>query len=224
MYDIIVLSYDEPNAEEQWAKFKDRFCWAKRVSNIKGIRNAHLEAAKQSISDMFWVVDIDSVPLDWFDFSFVPEKSRQIYPHIWYAKNPVNGLKYGYGGIKLFPKSATLKAKSKGVDFTTTSFKGLVLVEKVASITYFNTSPYNTWRGAFRESVKLTLNLTKENAERLSGWMTKLPDARYGQYSVDGAEFGQRFAKENKNSKELIEKINNYDWLLQTFEGIYGSI
>jgi len=68
MYDIIFISYNEVYAEENFAKLKERFPLVKRVSNVQGIHNAHIAAAKRSFTKMFWVVDADAIILDSFDF------------------------------------------------------------------------------------------------------------------------------------------------------------
>ena len=60
MYDIIFISYSEPNAEENYQRVKARFPLVKRVKDIKGIHNAHIAAAKKSFTQMFWVVDGDA--------------------------------------------------------------------------------------------------------------------------------------------------------------------
>ena len=53
MYDIIFISYYEPNAEKNFENLYQRFNQVglygervKRVTNVKGIHNAHVEAAK----------------------------------------------------------------------------------------------------------------------------------------------------------------------------------
>ena len=66
--DIIFLSYDEPNADDNWHKLKDRYPHAKRVHGIKGIWEAHCECAKVSRSDHFFLVDGDNEILPEFDF------------------------------------------------------------------------------------------------------------------------------------------------------------
>ena len=68
MYDIVFISYNEPNAEENWQRLTARFPLAKRVHGVKGIHQAHIAAAKKCFTHMFWVVDGDAVILDTFDF------------------------------------------------------------------------------------------------------------------------------------------------------------
>ena len=66
MYDIIFVSYNEPNADKNYAALKSRFPTAKRVDGVKGIHQAHIAAAKKAFTKMFWVVDGDAEILDSF--------------------------------------------------------------------------------------------------------------------------------------------------------------
>ena len=45
MFDVVFISYQEPNAEENWQALKQRVPVAKRVHGVKGIHNAHVKAA-----------------------------------------------------------------------------------------------------------------------------------------------------------------------------------
>ena len=58
MYDIVFISYGEPNAEANWARLKNRYPLAKRVKDVKGIHQAHIAAAGKAFTKMFWVVDV----------------------------------------------------------------------------------------------------------------------------------------------------------------------
>ena len=37
MFDIIFMSYEEPNAEEHWEAVKQKYPWARRVHGVKGL-------------------------------------------------------------------------------------------------------------------------------------------------------------------------------------------
>ena len=37
MFDIIFMSYQEPNADENWQRLVDKFPWARRVHGVKGL-------------------------------------------------------------------------------------------------------------------------------------------------------------------------------------------
>ena len=103
MYDIIFISYNEAQADDSWKTLKDRFPYAKRIHGVKGIHQAHIEAAKNAVTDMLWIVDADAIVLDSFDFSYIPDITNQDTVHVYTSINPINGLEYGNGGVKLFP-------------------------------------------------------------------------------------------------------------------------
>ncbi len=53
MYDIVFISYQEPNAENNWEVLKEQFPMAKRVKDIDGIHQAHITAAKNVLLKCF---------------------------------------------------------------------------------------------------------------------------------------------------------------------------
>jgi len=215
-YDIFFLSYEEPNADENWQKLSSRFPTAKRVTGVKGILTAHQACAKRSFTSHFYVVDADSEVLETFDFSFRVAPDQSEYVHLWYARNPTNALEYGWGGLKLFPKKKVLGASSMGTDMTM-SFP-LVIHPEVASITHFNSSPYDTWRSAFREAAKLTRALPNEEAaSRLQTWMTVAGDAPYAEWAIKGALDGHEFAKVYLE----LAPINDWSWLSAEYRKRY---
>jgi len=76
MYDIVFISYQEPNADENYNKLKNRFSRAKRVHGVKGIHQAHIAAAKKCFTKMFWVVDADALIVDDFNFNYEVDEYR----------------------------------------------------------------------------------------------------------------------------------------------------
>jgi hypothetical protein len=221
-FDIFYLSYNEPYADENYTNLKKRFPKARRIHNIKGIFNAHTIAAKMADSLMFYVVDADAIITEGFDFSFVPNQYEYDVTHVWRARNPINGLEYGYGGVKLFPTKALRDATSWNIDFTTsvgTGFKGL---EQVSNITQFNSDPFNTWKSAFRECVKLASKIIKnqdnsETEQRLLVWRTVKNDAPFADYCISGAKAGTEYGIQFKDDPEALNKINDFEWLEAEF-------
>jgi hypothetical protein len=213
MYDIIFISYSEPNAEENYQRVKARFPLVKRVKDIKGIHNAHIAAAKKSFTQMFWVVDGDAEILDTFNFSYqVPEWDFDVV-HVWRSQNPVNGMLYGYGGVKLLPKKLTLNMNTDTLDMTlaiSTKFKAM---EEVSNTTAFNTDPFSIWRSAFRECCKLSLKTDPDAIKRLTGWKS-IGD----EISRVGATAGENWGTLNKDDSEALLKINDYEWLKEQYE------
>jgi hypothetical protein len=100
--DCIYLSYDEPNKEEHWVKIKNMVPWARRVDGIKGSDAAHKAAAAASHTERFILIDGDNLPDPTFfnqTLTFVtPEWEQAVFR--WRAKNHINGLMYGNGGLR----------------------------------------------------------------------------------------------------------------------------
>jgi len=220
-FDVIFLSYNELGSETNRNKLKKICPQLKVVSGIKGIYNAHAVASIIAETDMFYVVDADTVVTD-FKFDYVPLIQDRNKVHIWYTRNPVNGLEYGYGGIKLFAKSHFEKLRAGVIDVAT-SLGDVKVVPVVASETCFNTGPFNTWRSAFRECVKLSSCLiknqvTKETQDRLQGWTTLGSDKPFGSYAIAGARAGVEYGSNNVDNPYALEKINDYEWLLERFK------
>jgi hypothetical protein len=221
MYDIVFISYQEPNANINWELLKSRFSFARRVHGVKGIHQAHIAAAKKCFTDMIWVVDGDAVVLDSFNFNYVPQDTEYVF--VWRSKNPVNDLEYGNGGIKLLPRLMTLNMDTSKPDMTTSISTKFKPVKVVSNITSFNTDPFNTWKSAFRECCKLSSTIIDrqkqdETAERLRIWCTKGNGRPYGECAIAGALAGKKYGEANKDNLESLKKINDFEWLDRKFK------
>ena len=213
MYDIIFISYNEVYAEENFAKLKDRFPLVKRVTNVQGIHNAHIAAARKSFTKMFWVVDADAIILETFDFKYqIPGDWDLETVHVWRSRNPVNNLEYGYGGVKLLPKKLTLSMDTLSVDMTTNISKNFKIMDAVSNITAFNTDEYSTWRSAFRECAKLAVIADSEATERLDIWCN-VAQGNYAEFAIKGACAGRSYGEKNASNPEALSKINDFTWL-----------
>jgi hypothetical protein len=211
-YDIVFLSYKETAAQTAYERLTARFdvTW---VKDIKGIFNAHKQAANMVKSEMFWVVDADADITEDFDFSYIPDVYDEEVVHVWASSNPITGEEYGYGGVKLFNTEQVREATSWGLDFTTGLSKRFKAMPEVSCVTRFNTDPYSTWRSAFRESVKLTLSKDPDSDKRLESWLNPIANSQYCDDAMRGAKEGKVFALANKNNPTELNKINDYDWL-----------
>lgn len=212
-FDIVFISYNELNAEENLARLKDRFPLVKHVKGVKGIHQAHIEAAKRSFTPMFWVVDADAIILDTFNFDYTVTPEEYDIVHVWRSRNPINGLEYGYGGVKLLPKQLTLKMDTSSTDMTTSISSRFKAMDEVSNITSFNTDPFSTWRSSFRECCKLAVINDVESLARLKVWCTLNEDAKYGFYAYTGALAGRAYGEKNASNKEALSKINDFTWL-----------
>lgn len=213
MFDIVFISYNEPNAELNLARLKERFPLVKHVSGVTGIHQAHIAAAKRSFSPMFWVVDGDAEVLDTFNFDYKVTPEEHDIVHVWRSRNPINNLEYGYGGVKLLPKKLTLAMDISSTDMTTSISPRFKAMEEVSNITAFNTDAFTTWRSAFRECCKLAVTNNEESNIRLHAWCQLHIDARYGEDAYLGALAGRAYGQENASNKEALNKINDFTWL-----------
>jgi len=220
--DIVFISFDESNADDSYAKLKDRFPLAKRSHGVKGILEAHKAAARKAESHMFFVVDADAEIEPSFNFDYKPNGYNEDSTHVWYSRNPVNDLIYGYGGVKLFPRQMVLEYSGAPIDFTTTVSPHFKVMPEVSNVTKFNVDPFSAWRSGFRECTKLSAKLISngvdvETEERLAIWCEKGHDREFGDFAIAGAKAGVMFGTSHKNQPDMLGLINNYAWLESKF-------
>ena len=223
-YDVFFIQYDENNANKNLRYVTEKRPDVKIISGVKGIFNAHLEAAKQSQTDFFWVVDADATVIDAFDFEYdIPEWDFDVV-HIWKSINPINQLEYGHSGVKLIPTHLILMAdEDTAVDVTTSIGAKIKIIDEISNINNFATSPFNAWRGAFRECAKLASGVIdrqvqEETDERLLAWTSKGGSRPLGEYVKGGASAGEWYGKTYKGNKDALAMINDYEWLREQFE------
>lgn len=222
--DVIFVSYDEPEADENYARLLSFEPASKRVHGVKGINNAMVEAARQATSSHFYVVDGDNWVLDGFAFGW-PEPSPSAQTYIWPAVNAVNKLAWYNGGLKFVSRDALLSIDVDSVDFFLT-IEGKRGVSSVpATETRFNSSPFLAWRCGFRECAKLSggVGHHPQLPEILQAWQTVGMESRNGEWCILGSRMGAAFGRENYNG-EMLGKLNDMDWLKEKFQGSLQSI
>lgn len=219
MYDIVFISYNELNAEENYNRLSSRFSppILKRITGVAGIHNAHIAAAKKAMTKMFWVVDGDAEVLESFNFDYQVPNNELDYVHVWRSQNPVNGLVYGYGGVKLLPKKLTMNMDTSRVDMTTSISTLFKPMPEIANITAFDTDEFSTWRSAFRECAKLASSSidrqnTEETQSRLDTWCN-FSTGIYAEEAITGALAGRAYGEKNASDKEALLKLNDFTWL-----------
>jgi len=165
-FDLFLLSYDEPNANENWSRLLEIAPWAERIHGVKGFDAAHKAAANASSTDWFITVDADNVVRPEF-FNLKIDLDVDATPNrcfSWNAENKINGLMYGNGGLKLWSKQFVMnmlthenaKDSQTSVDFCWET--DYVQKPETYSDVYNNGSPYQAYRVGFREGVKLSLD------------------------------------------------------------------
>ena len=227
MYDIVFISYKEPNADDNWEVLKSRFPMVKRVHGVKGIHQAHIAAAKKCFTKMFWIVDADAIVMDDFKFDYEVPEHQLDHVHVWRSQNPVNDLVYGYGGVKLFPRKLTIDMDTSKPDMTTSISSKFKAMSEVANVTVFNTDEFSTWRSAFRECCKLSSKIidrqkNDETENRLHVWQTVGKERPYGEWAIRGAEAGTAYGTASQGNIEALKKINDFNWLREKFNEQYG--
>lgn len=231
MLDVFMLTYGEPEADENFEILKMKAPHAKRIDGVKGLLEAHKAAAEQSRTNYFYVCDADAVIEEEFGFKFEPDARKEAYPGVpetdcvftYRSRNPINDLIYGYGAVKLFPKKHLLACEEFKVDMTTSIGAKFVPKFTIANVTQFNTDPFNTWRSAFRECTKLASNIIDNNkqiddAYRLEVWCTRGENRKYGEYAILGANQGKDFGSHYKGNKKALSLINDWEWLKEQFD------
>lgn len=236
--DVIFISYDEDNCEENWADLESKVPWAKRVHGVKGSDAAHKAAANLSETDRFISVDADNiVDPAFFDEEFDFEHPKLLGKAIsWTAKNHINGLEYGNGGLKCWPKQYVLDMRThenadsederSQVEFCWDG--SYIQMVNQYSITYPNGSPRQAFRAGFREGVKMGLNQGGKidadnfkkviwfgNYKRLITWCSIGADVENGLWAMYGTRLGCQMT--NLTDWNYIN-VRDFDWLNNFFE------
>ncbi len=224
MYDLVFLSYHEAHAQEHWLLLRHLYPRAKRVDGVTGLVAAHKEAASRCRTKYFWVVDADNQVKDTFDFSFRWDRrdEHENRVAVWRAVNNVNGLEYGYGGVKLLPRRAVLDVNDGVTDFTTSISDFFHPMEEVASTTMINATPFEAWKAGFRECVKLSSRVIKggdvfEAKERLDSWRSTAFDVPNYEHVLRGARQGAEYGSYYQDDPFELARINDWEWLHERF-------
>jgi hypothetical protein len=236
--DIIFLSYDEPNAEKNYADLLAKVPWAKRVHGVKGSDAAHKACAALSETEYFVTVDADNIvdpkflemEVDIDALGLTPD-----YVFSWCGKVHVNGLMYGNGGLKMWTRKFVNEMRThENSDPNDT--KGLVefcfdnkyyQFNDSYSESYTNATPFQAWRAGFREGVKMSLDqgakvadlktIWWQNYHRLLIWCNIGADVENGMYSILGAREG---AALTNCTKWDYSNVRDFEWLT-TYWGKY---
>jgi hypothetical protein len=210
--DCIYLTYDEPQREEFWVQIKNMVPWAKRVDGVKGSDAAHKAAAQASDTTRFVLIDGDNLPdPSFFNQTLVlPNEEYENAVFRWRARNNINGLMYGNGGLSSWTKEFVYAMQthehSDGSAETQVEFCFDPLywaMHDCYSTTYPNASAFQAWRAGFREGVKMCLNrgskpsvaefqsrVHSKNLDNLTIWHNIGADVEYGEWAIAGSRQG----------------------------------
>jgi len=232
--DCIFLTYDEPNKEEHWVKIKNMVPWAKRVDGVKGSDAAHKAAAQASDTARFILIDGDNLPdPSFFNQTLVlPNEEYKNAVFRWRARNSINGLMYGNGGLsswtKEFVNNMQTHEATDGRTETQVEFCFDPLywaMHDCYSTTYPNGSAFQAWRAGFREGVKMCLNrgakpsvpefqsrVHAKNLDNLTIWHNVGADVDYGEWAIAGARQGTYMTMLTQWDHTLVQ---NFDTLAE---------
>ena len=233
--DFVFISFREPNKEENYAKLLNTVPWAKRVDGVVGFDSAHKAAAEQAETEFFISVDGDNVidpkfllqTMDW-------SKTDRKAVHRWRARNSINGLIYGNGGVVGWPRETCLNMRTHEnaqderakIDFCwTVPHENL---HNVYSETVINASPEQAFLAGFREGVKMSLDqgeriqpedfmskIHRRNLQTLVTWQSVGADVDNGRYAILGARVGCYNA--TLNDAYDIERTRELDYCMKFF-------
>jgi hypothetical protein len=210
--DCIYLTYDEPQREEFWVKIKNMIPWATRVDGVKGSDAAHKAAAEASTTERFILIDGDNLPQEkFFNLTLeLPDETWESVVFRWRARNHINGLMYGNGGLsswtRTFVQNMRTHEATDGRVETQVEFCFDPLywaMHDCYSTTYPNGSAQHAWRAGFREGVKMCLNqgakptvvefqnrVHQRNLDHLTVWHNVGADVDYGLWAIAGSRMG----------------------------------
>jgi len=209
--DVIFLTYDEPKKEEFWIQIQNMVPWAKRVDGVKGSDNAHKAAAALSETEFFVEIDGDNLPdPEFFNLQLTLTDKDKGCAFRWKARNHINGLMYGNGGMCVWSREFVNNMKthenSDGSNETCVEFcfdPKYIPMHNCYSTTYPNGTPFQAWRAGFREGVKMCLNrgakptlkefeakVHSRNYDNLCIWQSVGADVENGMYAINGARMG----------------------------------
>lgn len=232
-FDIVFISYDEPNAEKHWADLVENAPWAKRVKGVKGFDAAHKAAAEQSETDWFITVDADNIVRPEF-FEVQIDLNNNVECYSWNGNNAVNGLCYGNGGLKLWQKSHVMSMNThenaddprRAVDFCWEN--NYQQMPHTYSDVWINGSPYQAFRVGFREGVKLALDRGRRveselmrttlhpfNLRNLRVWCSVGHHIENGLWACYGTRLGW-FKMCDLEWDHTV--VRDYDWFLEMWD------
>jgi len=207
----IFLTYNEPRREEFWQTIQRMLPEAKRVDGVLGSDAAHKAAAAASDTERFILIDGDNLPEpSFFDQTLTFDNNNVDCVLRWRARNNINGLVYGNGGIscwtKEFVNNMRTHENTDGRSETQVEFcfdRRYLPLWNCYSVTYPNHSGQQAWRAGFREGVKMCLDRGRrvsieeflnmqnyQNLEYLNIWHSIGADVENGRYAIYGARLG----------------------------------
>ena len=239
--DFVMLSFDEPNADDNFRDLQTIVPTAKRSHGVKGFDAAHRAAADKAETPVFVTVDADNViDPELLNFKVFNPRARDKFAISLNGINSTNGLVYGNGSIKIWAKKFIYEMNShenrseddgtvdkcdkKSVDFCFEEEYNST-ADTCYSFTVTNGSEYQSWRSGFREGAKKAILFKEQcmyykhmgpiNPQQMIIWATVGADVKYGDICCDAAVCGMMMYFGNHIP---VTGINDYDWLQKFYD------
>ncbi|MFF4673592.1 hypothetical protein ACFY1C_27710 [Streptomyces sp. NPDC001279] len=226
-FDAVFLSYDEPMAGSLHSRLQRTLGGTvKRLHGVHGMRRAYRLCAEVVEREQFFLADGDFAIDTDFDPATVEPLDEGVSMRVWQAVNPVNGLTYGYGGLKLIRRSA-LREMGDAVDVLAALPGRIEFAEHTAGITRFNQSPFHAWKAGFRECAMLSrgseYGMADDDAhQRVDAWMFS-HSGEFAAYAAAGAREGVDFARQAARGTRRFDHLNDPTWLRERFTAAHGD-
>ncbi|MCP2095570.1 hypothetical protein LV78_003550 [Actinosynnema pretiosum] len=220
---MVFLSYDEPLADVLCARLGA--VWGvpvKRLHGVRGMARAYELTAHVATTGQYLLADGDFEVDPGFTLDRVAPLAEGESMRVWQARNAVNGLVYGYGGLKLCRRSAmTCLGRGRAAVDVLAALPGRVrFVPEVAGATRIDQSARHAWRAGFRECAMLTRGCeyggttTGQSRLRLAAW-TGPGHGEHAEHARAGARAGIAFAAATPADSERWQLLNDPAWLDQ---------
>jgi hypothetical protein len=230
-FDIVFMSLDEPNADANYANLLQKAPWAKRIHGVYGSDACHKAAARVAETDRFITVDADNIVHE--DFFNIELDLSRVSKHdviSWAGKNIINGLVYGNGGIKMWPKHVVEQMRTHEaaedpkaqVDFCWDIY--YYQMNNIYCDVHNNGSAYQAYRAGFREGVKLLLDggvtvdprrlkerVHERNYKRLLVWSSVGADVQNGYWAMFGTRLGAYMANLARDEFDY-KNVRDFKW------------
>lgn len=247
---VVFISFDEPEADANFAALKVVVPRAVRVHGVIGFDKAHRAAAAAVEGDYVITVDGDNrvIEPDFFGESYLVGALERASVLSFCARLSHNGLVYGNGGLKIWPKTLlrTLRSHELNLD-------GGVAIDFAWRIPYYQmpyvisescvtSAPFQAFRSGLREGFRLTidkgktayeahpklppamaleLHLPSGVRERLTVWCSTGADVENGDFAILGARVGLLAAFDQSFQPNVLA---DFDWIASFWEDRYQHL
>jgi hypothetical protein len=216
-FPVFFLTNGETNAEENWNHLKRVCPRAERIDGISPRRDAFLKCAELANSaPYFFAVTGKNKITDPSVFDYVPDSTVPTAHIIFQARNMSNGLEYGHMAVGCY-NTQIIKNTPLNFGLDLTEYGKIYPIPMTVSDAHFATTPYEAWRTAFRETVKLTLKDTPMSSEWLQRWRSHA-EGLHADWVLQGASDGHAYALAHKDNKTELLKTERWDWLQEYFD------